>query len=130
MFAKDEDVEHDKFNAFYYYKVNVKYNKETFPSYLNVGKAKNDGKYHIYDITKPKKRNTADRINGLSRPVGNAIESSVSNNSITNSSENVKKNEKGSYMLDLNSKDNDYLKAVENGDIETAQKMVGRKQNI
>lgn len=53
------------------------------------GVSKNDWLYHLYDITK-KIRDTADRINGLERPVGNALESNISINSIGNEIENVK----------------------------------------
>ena len=53
-----------------------------------VGKAKNDGLYHIYDLTK-KIRDTANRINGLERPKPNegyALENDVSKNSISKDS--------------------------------------------
>ena len=70
MFAKDENASHEKFDAFYYYATEVKYEGEIFPIYLNVGRAKNNGTYHLYDITK-KIRDTAGRINGLERPKPN-----------------------------------------------------------
>ncbi len=87
-------MEHDKFNYFCYYKADVRYENEVFPLYLNVGKGKNDGKYHVYDITN-KIRDTADRINGLERPKPNegyALTNDVSEFSIPNSSENVNSN--------------------------------------
>lgn len=92
LYAEDNNVEHDKFNYFCYYKADVRYENEVFPLYLNVGKGKNDGKYHVYDITN-KIRDTADRINGLERPKPNegyALTNDVSKISIPNSSENVK----------------------------------------
>ena len=87
LYAEDLKAEHKKFNQFLYYKADVRFKGEEFPLYVNVGKAKNDGSFHIYDITK-KIRDTADRINGLERPnqnEGNALESDISNNSIRNS---------------------------------------------
>ena len=60
------------------------YDGELFPIYLNVGRAKNNGENHIYDITN-KIRDTADRINGLERPKPNegyALKNGISNNSI------------------------------------------------
>lgn len=63
IFAEEHTV-HKKFNYFRYYAVNVKYDDEVFPIYLNVGRAKNTGLYHLYDITN-KIRDTANRINGF-----------------------------------------------------------------
>ena len=59
------DVEHKKFDAFRYYKANVKYGEEMYPVYLNVGRAKNGDGYHIYDITK--------KIGGIAKQ-NNALE--------------------------------------------------------
>ncbi|MBR3967555.1 MAG: hypothetical protein IKJ91_10830 [Clostridia bacterium] len=90
LFAEETNVDHNKFNYFCYYKADVRYEDEIFPIYINVGKAINDGSYHIYDITK-KIRDTADRINGLERPKPNegyAQRNDISNNSI---SQNEKK---------------------------------------
>ena len=50
LYAEDPNVEHNKFDYFCYYKADVRYGNETFPLYLNVGRAKNDGQYHLYDI--------------------------------------------------------------------------------
>lgn len=91
LYAEDTKVSHNKFDYFCYYKANVKYGNEIFPIYLNVGKGINDQKYHLYDITE-KLRDTVNRIDGFERPKPNegyALESSVSINSIPNSSENV-----------------------------------------
>ncbi len=88
IYAQDTRVVHDKFDLFYYYKMDVSFEGENFPIYLNVGRAKNDGKFHIYDITN-KIRDTADRINGLERPVGNALTNGIPNNRIPQNSENV-----------------------------------------
>ncbi len=93
LYAEDDNVEHKKFNYFCYYKINVKYGQNTYSLYLNVGRGINDGKYHLYDITK-KIRDTANRINGLERPKPNegyALENDVSNNSIPHASLSVKK---------------------------------------
>ncbi len=82
--ADDTQVEHNKFDYFRYYEVYVKYGNETFPIYLNVGKAKNDGSYHLYDITQ-NLRDTAGRINGLERPKPNegyALENGISTDTI------------------------------------------------
>ena len=75
----------------------LKYGKDQFPIYLNVGRGINDGKYHIYDITN-KIRDTADRINGLERPKPNegyALTSGISKTSIRNSGESVNKKVSG-----------------------------------
>ncbi len=89
LYAEDTNVEHNKFDYFCYYRAVVRYGKETFPIYLNVGRAINDGKYHIYDITK-KIKDTANRINGLERPKPNegyALENDVSIDSISENGE-------------------------------------------
>ena len=85
VYAEENDVDHNKFNHFLYYESIVKYDGEVFPLYLNVGKGINDGKYHLYDITK-KIRDTANRINGLERPKPNegyAQENDISTNNIS-----------------------------------------------
>ena len=67
--------------------VDVNYDGKTFPVYINVGRAINDGSYHIYDITE-KVRDTASRINGLERPKPNegyALKNDVSTNIIPDS---------------------------------------------
>jgi hypothetical protein len=92
IYAEENDVDHNKFNQFLYYESIVKYDKETFPLYLNLGRGKNDGKYHLYDITK-KIRDTANRINGLERPKPNegyAQENDISDKSISQDSQFVK----------------------------------------
>lgn len=103
LFAEDNDVEHNKFNYFCYYKATVKYGQEIFPIYLNVGRGTNDGKYHIYDITK-KIRDTANRINGLERPKSNegyALENGISKNSISTNEPDVNQE----YLTAVNNKD-------------------------
>lgn len=97
LYAEDKNVEHNKFDYFCYYRADVKYGEDQFPVYLNVGRGKNDGKYHIYDITN-KIRDTADRINGLERPKPNegyALTSGISKNSIRNPGETVNKKVSG-----------------------------------
>ena len=54
----------------------------------NVGRSKNDGVYHLYDITK-KIRDTADRINGLERPKSNEGYAYISGVSNTNVAQNT-----------------------------------------
>ncbi len=94
LYAEDINVQHKKFNYFCYYKADVKYDKRIYSIYLNVGKGKNDSKYHLYDITK-NIRDTANRINGLERPKPNegyALESDVSNDIIPEVKKSVKAN--------------------------------------
>ena len=62
------------------------------PKYFFGGRAKNDGKFHIYDITN-KIRDTADRMNGLERPVGNALTNGIPANSIAHPNDIVKRKE-------------------------------------
>lgn len=66
IYAEDNKAEHLKFKRFIYYKTNVKFEREFFPIYFNIGLGKNDNKLHLYDITN-RIRDTADRINGLER---------------------------------------------------------------
>ncbi|MBQ4055233.1 MAG: hypothetical protein IJD17_05920 [Clostridia bacterium] len=110
----DFAVEHPKFSHFAYYETLVKYGNDTFALTVNVGKSKYDGTYHIYELNHPKKRNTADRINGLSRPVGNVIESGVPNNSISNPDEIVKGDAGNSDPDILESRSYDYTESKEN----------------
>ena len=94
LYAEDPNVEHNKFDYFCYYKADVRYGNETFPLYLNVGRAKNDGQYHLYDITK-NLRDTANRLNGFERPKPNegyALGNGISTYSIRTSGEVVKEN--------------------------------------
>ncbi len=107
LVAEETSAKDKKFDYFYYYEAFVKCNGDTFPVYLNVGRAKNDGKYHIYDITQ-KLRDTAHRVNDVGRPVGDALENGVSNNNIPDSSENVKEN--ADDFADMQSV-RDYIKA-------------------
>ncbi|MBR2474158.1 MAG: hypothetical protein IKB51_03920 [Clostridia bacterium] len=80
------NVVHDKFVDFHYYHVNVKYGQDEFPIWLNVGTAKNDGVNHIYSITN--KKEDVPTNNGVGGPVGNHLQNTSSNNSI---SQNPKK---------------------------------------
>ena len=86
LVAEAPSTKERKFNWFWYYKAFVKYHGETIPVYINVGQARNDSSYHIYDITQ-KLRDTAHRVYDVGRPVGNALVSSISTNSISNPSE-------------------------------------------
>ena len=96
-----DNVEHNKFQGFSYYKIKVSYEGEQFEILINVGKAKNDGSYHIYSITNYNQKGFAGRASlGLSRPVGNAIKNESFDSIISQendlSSENAKKVEKNS----------------------------------
>lgn len=85
-------VEHPKFTAFHYYTVTAKIGKEEFPLWINVGVAKNDGSNHIYDITNNSgniNKEEAPTHNGVSRPVGYAIQNASSNNIISNPDEKI-----------------------------------------
>ena len=90
-YAFDDKVEHNKFDYFVYYAVNVKYENEVFPIYLNVGRTTNDKRWHLYDI-KEKIRDTADRINGLEQlgenPSG-ALKNGISGNIIIDVQEKI-----------------------------------------
>lgn len=66
LVATEKSVYNNKFRDFRYYEASVRYHDKTFPVYINVGIAKNDGSYHIYDITH-KLRATAHRLNGVGR---------------------------------------------------------------
>ena len=79
--AYEQSSKVGKFDYFYYYEATVRYDGETFPMYLNVGRTRNDGMYHIYDIS-VKIRDTAHRLNDVGRPVGNALENGISTDSI------------------------------------------------
>ncbi len=91
LVADEESIKGRKFEHFYYYEATVKYDGEIFNVYLDVGRARNDGTYHIYDITN-KIRDTANRINGLERPKPNegyALTNGISNNSISKNADYV-----------------------------------------
>ena len=76
-----DKVTHSKFDAFRYYAVTVEFEGQTYDLLLNVGRARNNQSYHIYDITK--NRGAANRSStDLSRPGGNAMTNSPSNSSI------------------------------------------------
>ena len=79
------NVKHNKFSAFHYYTVSVKYGNKVFDLWINVGVAKNDGANHIYALTN--KKEEAPTHYGVSRPVGNAIQNASSNTSIPQNSE-------------------------------------------
>lgn len=91
LVAEEDSTKAKKFDYFYYYEILVKDGKEIYPIYLNVGRARNDGSYHIYDITQ-KLRDTAHRVNDVWRPVGNAIENGISNNTVPQKAQTVNNN--------------------------------------
>ena len=78
-------------HLFLYYSFSVEIDGERLNLLLNVGKAINDGSYHIYDITKNKKRRTANQSpTGLSRvEKTDAMKNSSSINSISENDKNV-----------------------------------------
>ncbi len=127
LFAEDKNVEHNKFKYFCYYQSFVKYKNEIFPLYLNVGLGINDSKYHLYDVTK-KIRDTANRINGLERPIPNegyALENGISDIIIPDSAKKSNPlEEKSLKNKKFSLSDASYLDAVNRGDMETAQAMV------
>ena len=84
--AENTDVDHNKFNYFRYYEAIVRFEDDIFPIYLNVGRGKNDNRFHLYDITH-KLRDTAGRINGLGRLREFRPANGISNNSISQTSE-------------------------------------------
>ena len=91
LYAEDNNVEHNKFDYFCYYRAFVRVGEETVTVYLNVGKGISDGKYYIYDITN-KIRDTAHRINGVERPKPNegyAQKNDISTYSITSIKEKI-----------------------------------------
>jgi len=84
FYAADTNVEHNKFDEFRYYQVNVKYGNEMYPVYLNVGHSKNGDGYHIYDITRKigaiaKQKNALERVENDLR---SEIDSPILNKSI------------------------------------------------
>ncbi|MBQ9113915.1 MAG: hypothetical protein IJY05_03225 [Clostridia bacterium] len=100
LFAEETKVKHNKFDAFSYYKIKVSFEGETFAVLLNVGRAKNNGRYHIYSITNYNKKRVAGRASlGLSRPVGNAIKNDSSTTIIHETSEKSTQNQENSDII-------------------------------
>ncbi len=131
LYAQDKHPQHNKFDHFFYYRTYVKYGEETIPLFLNVGRGKNDGKYHLYDITK-KIRDTADRINGLERPKPNegyALTNGVSIDSIPNSPQNVKREDlRDALVEDLAATPGNYLSKNEIAKL--VDKVIDESSNI
>lgn len=109
--AEDKSPTHNKFNDFCYYEANIKYKNETYKLYVNVGRAKNDRQYHIYDSTK-RIGDTADRINGLERPKnGDALQNGISTDGIRQGTE---KSQGGGVKFSLATEsDGEYLSLAE-----------------
>ena len=91
LIAEEESAKENKFSHFWYYKADALYEGELVSLYVNVGQARNDASYHIYDLTK-KLRDTAHRVYDVGRPVGNAILNGISDNSIPQNSEKSTEN--------------------------------------
>ena len=92
LVSETDRVTHKKFDAFSYYAITVKFNNQNYDILINVGRAKNDGSHHIYDITKnniKKEESPTGHLPVWSRPVGHAITNDSSINSIPDSEENV-----------------------------------------
>lgn len=89
LVAEENSTKDGKFDYFWYYEASVRFGDETFPIYVNVGRAKNDSSYHIYDLTK-KIRDTAHRVYGVERPVGNALLNDISTNMVPQDFNGVK----------------------------------------
>ena len=81
--GEDTNTVHNKFDAFRYYEAKVKFGKETYPVYLNVGHAKNGDGYHIYDITRKigaiaKQNNALERVeNDLRSEIDSPISGTI-----------------------------------------------------
>lgn len=76
-FIEEINAQHSKFNTFAYYGAIIKVGEEEYPLLVNVGKAINDGKYHLYALTKDNRGRIANRINGLARESSENARSSV-----------------------------------------------------
>ena len=111
-----ENIEHKKFSDFHYYAASVRYNGEVFDLWINVDVSKYDKSNHIYAITN---REEAPTNNGVSRPVGNAIQNASSTDSISQEPDSVNRK----YSIpEENSSDTAYLSVVNRGDMEAASR--------
>lgn len=123
-YAEIKKAEHNKFSEFRYYKAIVKYNEDIMPIYFNLGKGKNDGIFHLYDITQ-RIRDTANRLNGLGRlrefRPGNGI--SYADDS-TRTSESQPLSDKNSKKYQQRAKSEETLRA------ETAETILRDKYNV
>lgn len=81
-FYNKVETDHKKYTAFRYYETPVKYGNDILFVTVNLGYGNADKEYHIYDLTEPKERNTASRINGSGRPIGIALRNGVPADSI------------------------------------------------
>lgn len=91
LYAESSEVDHKKFDHFWYYEAIVRYNGEEFSVFLNVGRTINDQTYHLYDIKTENKRHR--RLNEQpQRPKPNegyALESGVSDTNVAQNSTDV-----------------------------------------
>lgn len=111
-FADDSEVTHNKFDYFAYYFAPVRYKGKMYNVIVNIGRAKNDGVFHLYDLTNDiKNKRIAGRLSGLSGPVGNRITNDSHESTIRSSSENVNR-----YSVDDDLPIN--LQLVLNGDFD------------
>lgn len=89
--AYEDSADNDKFSRFKYYKAAVRLGEDEFSVYVNAGSGKNDGRWHIYDLTH-KLRDTAHRVNDVGRPVGNTMQAaSLDSKSLSQEAETVKR---------------------------------------
>ncbi len=129
LVAEEDSTKVGKFDQFYYYEAHVRIGEETYPIYLNVGRSKYDGTYHIYDITQ-KLRDTAHRLNGVGRPVGYALEAVSPNDSIRNSTENVKENSTADDIPDAEDAVAEVERKVVEKETAAQQEVVDRQQRL
>jgi len=108
-------IDHPKFDAMSYYIIKVSYDGDIFDIVINVGRAKNDGSYHVYTIVNYNKKRFAGQMLGLSGPVGNRTKNESFNTIIRKNSEKSTQNAKNSsnrsnkrYSIDVNSSKVDF----------------------
>ncbi len=89
--AVDNNIEHNKFDEFRYYSVSVKLGNETYPVYLNVGRAKNGDGYHLYDITKKIGKSQSTALERVDSDLRSEIDFPI-NHSISQTDEKNKNN--------------------------------------
>lgn len=124
-YAYADRVEHNKFDYFKYYWANVKYGKDVFPVFFNLGRGKYDRTYHLYDITH-KISDTAHRVNDVGRPRRFRPANGITTDSIPQNGDLSTPDLETHKMMPPSAAENDakYLSAVKSGDMETAQAMV------
>ena len=114
-YAYDDNVDHNKFDKFKYYYAKIVFKEDEYNAFLNVGRGKNDSKYHLYDITE-KIRDNAHRLNGVGRLREFRPGNIVSDDKISQSSEKVnteyKKSEKFALPDDVTAEETPDAKMI------------------